>query len=313
MRSSDLNSTQTLLGLGDSQHPLSVRILKHFAREKAAVNIRNHEWTSRHSKPIPDASMPDTKIKHICSDVCLCKTTPRTKASVNKLQSFMKDIVRAMKPQTQSQKKQFDASARHPVFMVRCGDSCNSSSIMAWIITTATFKPLTFDAIRLVNPDLCQPHCQFQLGEQSNGLWDFASLDRVALDIAVFQSEHPQEHLQYCYTSSYKMYFHSKLSVLHFDSSFNWIQLIADEPDEDDDDDDDQQDAPDDEMNDDFADIADMVSQLTNKSSGGMQPSKSETKQTGHSAYWFDYTCFFWECVFWNIFGMNITPSSYHS
>ena len=294
-------SCRSLHGLGDKDYPVSTRIASAFGDQKRAVNSLSKEWQDQNCEAVHcDSEIPDTKPRNPCSDVCmageLAAMTEGQKETLQRLVGLLKNITREMKTPFDAHKRQLGLESRHPMLLFQCGGHA-----IGWLLTQPSFKPLTFDSIKLVVPaplpeeDFCDFCVELSVVPAGRGeMWDFASLNRVAVDVVHFHARAGQEQLLYCYTRKYKLRSNSRLSQLYLDLPLRWCDFSAADVGGDDNDDDDNRqedgqgsDGDDDEearTKEDMTCIDDMVSNLTSTPSAGQpdvrkRPSRSATAE----------------------------------
>ena len=276
--------------MGDKDYAISTRVVTAFSAGKQAVNKLSGLWQKNHSTALHGHSeIPDLKVRHVCSDICCRKLQDMAGEDTELLISvkgLLTNICRSLKTQVAADKKQLLPSARHPILVVRCG-----GSLKAWLISQPTFKPLTFDCVRLEIPecDSNPPSCTFKLGLETAGplqVLAFESMKKVTAEMLALRSGNPDSGLEYCLLKSYKLLLSTPLTVLHVPAAFQWTPLgesdfggFGDSADDDDDADDGGEEQGEEEQAE-TDEISDLVGQLlsSRKDLNGGQYSHSKHK-----------------------------------
>jgi hypothetical protein len=286
----------SLLGVGDKDYAIATRVVTAFSAGQQAVNKLSGLWQDNHSTALHGHSeIPDLKVRHVCSDICCRKLQDMAGEDtdmLNSVKGLLTNICRSLKTQVAADKKQLLPSARHPILVVRCGDNWK-----AWLISQPTFKPLTFDCVRLETPecDSMPPTCTFKLGLETAGPFQvlaFESMKKVTAEMLALRSGNPDSGLEYCLVKSYKRLLSTPLTALHVQSAAcQWIPLgesdfggFGDSADDDDDDADhggeEQGEKEEQEVQAESDEISELVGQLlsSRKDSNGGQDSHSKPK-----------------------------------
>ena len=220
------------LQLGDANYPVSPSNLSVWSQQKAAVKTGSGMWQKLHAECAPDGTIPDESTRSHCSDICVSKldfaAAEHLHNACHKLKGLLLNICRGMKSMVREASRRLTETARHPLVLFRCGGKS-----MGWALTSATFKPLTLDGVRLRVPTPFAPPCRVMLDfvsvpESDQQLLAFASLKKMVYDVVKMYEDTSTEEeckLMWCYNPAYKLRASATLATLHLEEPLSWCDF----------------------------------------------------------------------------------------